>query len=146
MDLSFMPAVNAALNASAAVLLIVGLVLIRRRRINAHRNAMLGAVALSTLFLVGYVAHKLWKAGSGTEMHTTFHGEGPVRTLYLLILFTHLVLAMTVPFFAIALVTLGLKRRDDWHRRIAKFGWPIWMYVSITGVVIYFMLYHLNPV
>ncbi len=145
MDLSFMPTVNAVLNGSAAVLLVVGLVLIRQRRIAAHRAVMISAFVVSSLFLVGYVAHKAWKAAAGMEMHTHYHAEGAMYNIYVAILLTHTVLAMTVPVLAITLLTLGLKKRYILHRQIARFAWPIWMYVSITGVVIYFMLYHFNP-
>lgn len=145
MDLSFLPTLNAGLNAIAAGLLIAGLVLIRRGRVIAHRNAMIGAFVVSTLFLVGYVGHKLWRAGVGEELHTTYNAEGAALAVYLVILFTHLVLAMAVPVLAITMLVLGFKRRDVWHRRVGKVAWPIWMYVSVTGVVIYFMLYHFNP-
>lgn len=145
MDLSFLPSVNAGLNAVAAALLVWALVLIRRGRVTGHRNAMLGAVAVSTLFLVGYVGHKLWRAGVGDEIHTSYHGEGLALAAYAVILLTHLVLAMTVPVFAVTMLVLGFKRRDALHRRIGKIAWPVWMYVSVTGVVIYLMLYHFNP-
>ena len=144
-DLSFLPHVNAALNAVATVLLVWGLMLIRRRRVATHRNVMILAFGVSSLFLVFYVLHKAWRAASGFDINSTFNAEGPVKALYLLILLTHVVLAAAVPVFAIALIVLGLKRRDHWHRRLARVAWPVWMYVSITGVVIYVMLYHLNP-
>ena len=145
MDLSFMPTVNAGLNALAAMLLIVGLYLIRQRRITAHRNVMMSAFGISIVFLIGYVAHKAWKASTGADLHTTYDAEGAARIAYLIILFTHLVLAMIVPFLAVALIALGLKKRYQAHRRIARYAWPMWMYVSVTGVVIYLMLYHFNP-
>lgn len=141
MDLSFLPAVNASLNALATGLLIAGFVLIKQRRIKAHRRVMTSAFAVSGLFLVLYVAHK---ASRGFE-NTSFNAEGAAKTLYLLILFSHLVLAMAVPFLAIALIRLGWQRRDEAHKRLARIAWPIWIYVSVTGVVIYVMLYHLNP-
>jgi uncharacterized membrane protein YozB (DUF420 family) len=141
-DLSFLPAVNASLNTLATILLVTGRVLIKQRRIDAHRRVMISAFAVSTLFLVLYVAHK---ASRGFE-NTAFHAEGFVKMLYLAILFSHLVLAMAVPLLAIALIRLGWQRRDPAHRRLARVAWPIWIYVSITGVVIYVMLYHLNPV
>lgn len=144
MDLSFLPAVNAGLNATAATLLVWALVLIRRRRITAHRNAMLAAFGVSTLFLIGYVGHKLWRAGAGGELHTTYEGEGAALVVYLVVLVTHLVLAMAVPVLAVTMLVLGFKRRDVWHRRVGRVVWPIWMYVSVTGVVIYVMLYHLQ--
>ena len=141
MDLSFLPSVNAALNFTATVLLLVGRFWIRRGRVAAHRRAMLGAFAVSSLFLVLYVAHKAWR---GFE-HTPYHGVGLAHGLYLTILFTHLTLAITVPVLAIRLVRLGLGGRIERHRRLARVAWPIWMYVSVTGVVIYLLLYPFNP-
>ncbi len=142
MDLSFLPAVNATLNAIAGTLLIAGRALIRRGRIDAHRRTMLSAFAVSSLFLALYVAHKVSR---GFES-TTFHAEGAAKAAYLALLFSHVTLAMTVPPLAIALVVFGLRGRIDRHRRLARWAWPIWMYVSITGVVVYALLYHLNPV
>jgi uncharacterized membrane protein YozB (DUF420 family) len=140
-DLSFLPAVNAGLNAVAALLLALGLLLIRRRKIDAHRRTMLGAFSVSSLFLVCYVAHK---ASRGFE-NTTFHAEGAAKLAYLALLFSHVTLAMTVPVLAITLIALGLRGRIARHRRLARIAWPIWMYVSVTGVVIYTLLYHVNP-
>jgi uncharacterized membrane protein YozB (DUF420 family) len=141
LDLSFLPAVNAALNALSMLLLVVGRVWIRRGRVDAHRRAMLAAFLVSSLFLVFYVAHKVWR---GFE-NTPYHGEGMARALYLVILVSHLTLAMAVPVLAVRLVQLGLGGRIGQHRRLAVVAWPIWMYVSITGVVIYAMLYRFNP-
>ena len=141
LDLSFLPAVNAALNALSMLLLVVGRVWIRRGRVDAHRRTMLAAFLVSSLFLVFYVAHKAWR---GFE-NTPYNGEGVARTLYLVILFSHLTLAMAVPVLAVRLVQLGLGGRIEKHRRLAVVAWPIWMYVSITGVVIYAMLYRFNP-
>jgi uncharacterized membrane protein YozB (DUF420 family) len=141
LDLSFLPAVNAALNAVSMTLLLAGRRWIRRGRVEAHRRAMLGAFLVSSLFLVLYVAHKVWRDFENTP----YHGEGIARVLYLAILFSHLTLAMAVPVLAIRLVQLGLGGRIEKHRRLAVVAWPIWMYVSLTGVVIYLMLYPFNP-
>ena len=140
MDLSFLPGVNAGLNAIAALLLVAGLLLIRRRRIDAHRRVMLTAFAVSSLFLACYIAHKVSR---GFES-TTFHAEGAAKLAYLALLFSHVTLAMTVPFLAITLIVLGLRGRIERHRRLARVAWPIWMYVSVTGVVIYLLLYRFN--
>jgi uncharacterized membrane protein YozB (DUF420 family) len=140
-DLSFLPAVNATLNGVATLLLIRGRWLVRRGRIDAHRRSMLAAFGVSSLFLLFYVAHKVWRDFE----HTPFNGEGAAQVFYLAVLATHLILAMAVPFLAIALIWLGLQGRIDRHRRLARIAWPIWVYVSITGVVIYLMLYQLNP-
>jgi uncharacterized membrane protein YozB (DUF420 family) len=140
-DLSFLPALNASLNALAALLLVVGRGLARRGRLDAHRRAMLAAFATSSLFLASYLIHKL----SRRFEHTTFHAEGAAKAVYLAILATHVVLAMAVPVLAIALIALGLRDERARHRRLARLAWPIWIYVSITGVLIYLMLYPLNP-
>jgi len=141
-DLSVLPTVNAALNGLATLLLIVGRALIHKKRVDAHRRVMIGAFSVSTLFLGLYVLHK---ASRGFES-LTYNAVGALKITYLAILFTHLTLAMTVPVLAIVLVRLGLTNRIERHRRLARIAWPIWMYVSVTGVVIYAMLYHFNPV
>ncbi len=141
MDLSFLPGVNASLNAIAATLLLVGRGLAKRGRVAAHRRAMVGAFSVSALFLVFYVLHK---ASRGFE-NTTFHAEGAAKLAYLALLFSHLTLAMAVPPLAIGLIVLATRGRTERHRRLARWAWPIWIYVSITGVVIYVLLYHLNP-
>lgn len=134
-----LPTVNACLNATSAVLLAAGYAAIRRRRIGAHRACMLGAVAASILFLASYL---VYHAHAGT---TRFTGPGPVRALYLSILFTHTVLAIAIVPLVILTLSRALARRFDRHRRIASLTLPIWLYVSVTGVVIYVMLYHLYP-
>lgn len=141
MDLSALPAINATLNGVATLLLIVGRMLIHRKRIDAHRRVMIGAFATSSLFLGLYVLHK---ASRGFES-LSYHASGTPKTIYLSILFSHLTLAMIVPVLAIALLRLGLTNRISSHRRLARVAWPIWMYVSITGILIYVALYHLNP-
>lgn len=142
MDLSFLPAVNASLNAVATLLLVVGRRRVRAGDIDGHRRTMIAAFVVSTAFLILYVLHK---ASKDFET-TTFHVQGVAKGLYLGLLGSHVVLAMTVPFLAITLITLGLRGRLEHHRRVARIAWPIWIYVSITGVVIYLLLYHLNPV
>ncbi len=141
MDLSFLPAVNAGLNAVAATLLAIGRPLARRRQIDAHRRVMLSAFAVSSLFLASYVAHKV----SRSFESTTLNAEGLAKLAYLVLLFTHVILAVTVPVLAIFLIRMGLTGRIPSHRRLARIAWPIWMYVSVTGVAIYVILYHLNP-
>lgn len=140
MDASALPPVNAALNALATVLLLRGRWLIRRGREQAHRRTMLSAFAVSSLFLVLYVAHKWARDFENTPFLIEW-----ARPAYLVLLFSHVVLAMTVPVFAIALISLGLRGRRDTHRRVARWAWPVWIYVSVTGVAIYVLLYHVNP-
>jgi len=140
-DLSFLPAVNATLNLSATLLLVVGRVSIRRGRVAQHRRMMLAAFTVSSLFLVLYVAHKVWRG----FVSTPYHGTGVAHGLYLAMLFSHVVLAMTVPVLALRLIRLGLAGRIERHRRLALIAWPIWLYVSITGVMIYLLLYVFDP-
>jgi uncharacterized membrane protein YozB (DUF420 family) len=140
-DLSALPALNAGLNAVATALLLAGRRAIRRGDRVGHQRWMLAALAVSSVFLASYVAHKV----SRNFENTPFHGVGAWRALYLGILFTHLSLAMAVPVLALRLVYLGLRERIASHRTLARVAWPVWMYVSITGVVIYLMLYPFNP-
>lgn len=135
MDVGILPSVNATLNATAAFFLILGYVLIRGRKRKAHRAAMLAALACSVLFLASYLYYHS-QAGS-----TRFPGTGLVRAVYLTILLTHTVLAAAVPFLAGITVYRAFRGRFDKHRAIARWTLPIWLYVSVTGVVIYWMLY-----
>lgn len=135
-DVSALPAVNAALNATSAVLLTAGWALVRRRRLRAHRACMLAAFAVSTLFLVSYV---VYHANAGSR---PFTGLGPVRVVYFTLLLTHVVLAAAIVPLALLTIYRALSRRLDRHVRIARWTLPIWLYVSVTGVVIYWMLYH----
>lgn len=132
-----LPAVNATLNATAAVLLVWGYILIRRRSIALHRKVMLAAFATSSVFLVCYLVYH-FNVGS---VH--FPGSGAARTVYFSILTTHTLLAASVPPLAIITLNRGLKERYDRHRKIARWTLPIWLYVSVTGVVVYLMLYQL---
>jgi uncharacterized membrane protein YozB (DUF420 family) len=133
-----LPALNAFLNASSAVLLATGYVLIRRGRRDAHKRVMLAALVSSALFLTSYLVYHA-QVGS-----VRFRGQGPVRTLYFTILLTHTVLAVAiVPLVATTLVP-ALRGRFDRHRRLARITLPLWAYVSVTGVVIYWMLYRLK--
>jgi uncharacterized membrane protein YozB (DUF420 family) len=132
-----LPALNAALNATSAVLLFVGWRLIRHGRREAHRRAMLGAVACSALFLVSYLAYHA-QVGS-----VRFQGRGALRTVYFTVLLTHTILAAAIVPLVIVTLVRGLRGRFDRHRRIARVTLPLWAYVSVTGVVIYVMLYRL---
>ncbi|HTT60490.1 MAG TPA: DUF420 domain-containing protein [Bryobacteraceae bacterium] len=137
MTLHDLPSVNAALNATAAVLLVWGYTLIRRKRIQTHRKVMLAAFATSSLFLICYIVYHA-QVGS---VH--FPKTGAIRTVYLSILGTHTLLAATVPVLAIITLSRALGGRFDKHRKIARWTLPIWLYVSVTGVVVYLMLYHM---
>src|SRR4051812_38638235 len=133
--LQALPAVNATLNAIAAVLLVVAYVLILNRRIDAHRRVMIAAFATSSLFLICYVVYHA-QVGS-----VRFTRQGFVRPLYFGILITHVTLAAAVPPLAIITLSRGLQKRFVEHRRIARWTFPIWMYVSVTGVLVYVLLY-----
>lgn len=132
-----LPTLNAALNGLAAILLLCGFVLIRTGRREAHKRAMLAAVACSALFLVSYLTYHA-QVGS-----VRFTRTGPIRTVYLTILLTHTVLAVVI--LPLVLVTLRRAWRGDFvrHRRLARITFPLWAYVSVTGVVVYWMLYRL---
>jgi putative membrane protein len=132
-----LPALNATLNATAAVMLTIGWLLIRARRREAHRKVMLAAFATSILFLVSYLVYH-FNVGS-----VRFQKTGTIRTVYLTILLTHTVLAATVPFLAVITLRRAWAARFDRHRRIARITLPIWLYVSVTGVVVYWMLYRM---
>lgn len=131
------PTINAVLNTLATLLLINGFTLIRRGQVRAHRNVMLMAFGVSILFLITYLTYH------GVVGHVGFQRTGIVRSVYLFILFTHIPLAALVPILAIVTIALGLKDKRTAHRRLARWTFPIWMYVSVTGVLIYLMQYHL---
>jgi uncharacterized membrane protein YozB (DUF420 family) len=135
MDIHTLPAVNATLNGTAAVLLTTGYVLIRRRAIEAHRRVMIAAFCVSSVFLVCYLVYHV-QVGSVHYPRT-----GAIRVVYFTILITHTLLAATVPVLAIVTLRRGLAGKYQRHRQIARWTLPIWLYVSVTGVVVYFMLY-----
>jgi putative membrane protein len=135
LDVSALPALNALLNALSAALLVLGYVFIRRRRIGAHLTAMLGAFGVSAGFLASYVIYH-YHAGS-----RPFTGQGWVRVVYFALLLTHIVLAAVIVPLALTTIYRALSGRFDRHRRLARWTLPIWLYVSVTGVVIYWMLY-----
>ncbi len=137
MTLRDLPTLNAVLNATAAVLLVWGYTLIRRKRVDTHRKVMLAAFATSCLFLVCYLVYH-FQVGS-----VRFPKQGAIRTVYLAILATHTLLAAAVPVLAVITLRRGLAGRYQRHRAIARWTLPVWLYVSVTGVVVYVMLYHL---
>jgi len=135
--IQYLPTLNAILNGTAAVLLAYGFFLIKNRRIKEHRRVMITAFGVSVAFLISYLVYHA-QVGS-----VSFKHPGALRTIYLSILLTHTVLAATVPVLAIITLNRALKARFDRHRAIARWTFPIWLYVSVTGVVVYLMLYHL---
>ena len=135
MDIHSLPAVNATLNATAAVLLLTGYSLIRQKRIQAHRRVMLTAFGVSIAFLVCYLVYHS-QVGS-----VPYRKTGSLRAIYFSILITHTLLAATVPVLAVITLRRGLRGDYERHRRIARWTFPIWLYVSVTGVIVYLMLY-----
>ena len=138
-SLAELPSVNAALNTLSAIFLVSGYTFIRSQNIRAHRGCMLAAFATSSLFLISYLIYH-YEVGS-----VAFKGQGWIRPVYFSILLTHTVLAAVVVPLALLTLVRGLRQKFDAHRRIARWTFPIWLYVSVTGVVVYWMLYWLVP-
>ena len=137
MTISDLPALNATLNSISAILLLIGYVLIRKRSIRAHAACMLSAVVTSALFLTSYLIYHFH------VLSKPYPGQGWRKTLYLSILASHVVLAIVIVPLVIVTLTFALKKRFDRHKKIARITWPLWMYVSVTGVIVYLMLYQL---
>lgn len=139
MSLSDLPAVNACLNSASTILLSFGYYYIKNRRQVAHRNCMVGALITSTLFLVCYLIYHSY-AG-----RTVFQNPAWFRPIYLVILLTHTILAVAIVPMVLMTVSRAFRQKFEAHRAIARWTWPIWMYVSVTGVLIYFLLYQIFP-
>ncbi len=134
---AFLPHLNGALNAVCFVFLVSGYAFIKNKKVEAHRACMLGALTTSVVFLISYVTYHV-QAGS-----RPFMGTGIVRPVYYVILFTHVVLAAVIVPLAIVTVRRAVKGDIERHRKIARWTWPLWIYVSVTGLIVYGMLYHL---
>ncbi len=148
MKLDDIPAINASLNALATVLISVGFVFIKSGNKVAHRASMISAGVVSAVFLVGYIGHKVLKgmaAGAGEAVHTQFGGEGPIRTVYYVMLITHVILAISIAYLVPRTFALAFKGEFERHKRWARIVFPIWFYVSVTGVLVYFFLYQWWP-
>ena len=139
MDLRDLPALNAALNTVATVLLVLAFAAIRRGDVPRHKKLMLSATGVSGLFLISYL---IYHYGVGS---VRFTHEGLARTVYFAILIPHVILAAVQVPLIIAVLTFALRGTFDKHRRVARIAWPIWMFVSITGVLVYLMLYQWFP-
>jgi len=135
------PALNASLNALATVLISAGFLFIRRKAITAHRASMLAAGVVSAVFLVGYVSHKILVRG----VHTPFGGEGLIRGIYYAMLISHIILAISIAYLVPRTFYLALSGQIERHRAWARWTFPIWFYVSVTGVLVYFFLYQWWP-
>ena len=134
MDLSFLPAVNACLNTTAAVLLLCGFVAIKRGRRDVHRRFMVGALSVSVLFLISYLSYH------SQHGDTKYPADAPLRAFYLVVLATHVLLSAILPFLVAMVVYRAARGRFDQHKKLARITFPIWLYVSVTGVMIFFML------
>lgn len=141
--LHLFPHLNALLNASAGIFLVSGFVFILTKRVRAHRFCMLTACIISALFLISYISHHALRSYYFGVGPTTFTGTGLSRPIYFTILTSHTVLAALIGPFVIATLYRALKGRFDDHRRLARLVYPVWLYVSITGVVVYLMLYQI---
>jgi putative membrane protein len=137
MSITDLPTLNAVLNSTSAILLTAGWILIKQRQISRHRACMIAAFVTSMAFLISYLIYH-YNVGS-----VPFQGQGFVRLLYFAILITHVTLAIVIVPMALITLSRGLAKRFDKHRRIARVTLPLWLYVSVTGVVVYVMLYHL---
>ena len=133
-----LPTLNASLNGASAVMLMTGYVFIRLKHRSAHRLCMIAALTLSSLFLISYL---IYHAQVGS---VRFTGQGAIRTVYFSILISHTILAVAIVPLVVITLLRALRERFDRHRRIARWTLPVWLYVSVTGVVIYWMLYHLT--
>lgn len=138
MTLSDLPALNACLNGASTILLTAGFIFIKRKNEHAHRNCMVAALVTSTLFLASYLYYH-FHAGR------TVFPENWFKPIYLIILLTHTVLAVVIVPLIIAAVTQAIRKKFESHKKIARWTWPLWMYVSVTGVVIYLLLYQIFP-
>jgi len=145
MSFTDLPLVNAGLNGLSTLLLTAGFVFIKRGNKIAHRNCMLAALVTSTLFLVCYLTYHYQMKQVYGEAHTRFLEPAWFRPIYLAILFTHLLGAFAIVPLVLITLTRALRERFDAHKRIARWTWPVWMYVSVTGVVIYLLLYQIFP-
>ncbi len=134
MDVSVLPKINALLNSSVSVLLIAGFYFIRKKNISAHRICMMMAFALSAVFLISYVVYH-----AGSE-HTPFGGQGLVRNIYYVILISHIALAAIILPLVLFTITRAMMGRFAQHRKLARYTWPVWLYVSVSGVIVYLMI------
>jgi putative membrane protein len=139
MSISDLPTLNAILNSISAILLATGFVLIRQKKIPAHRACMISAFVTSTLFLISYLVYHYYHGA------TSFPGQGIARLIYFTVLTTHTTLAVVIVPLVFITFSRAFNKKFDRHRKIARWTLPIWLYVSVTGVVVYLMLYHFYP-
>jgi putative membrane protein len=143
-SLSDLPGINCVLNLTSALCLVAGFACIRWRSVRLHAAAMLAAFSASTLFLASYVTYHYMRQWKYEQAHTPYSGEGVMKAIYYAVLLSHAVLAVVVVPLVLRTLYLALRRRWTAHRRWARWTFPLWLYVSVTGVVVYFMLYGLG--
>ena len=141
MSIQDIPALNACLNGLATILMTAGFIFIKSGNKAAHRKMMLSAGAVSAIFLIGYVGHKILVKG----VHTPFGGEGAIRTVYYVMLITHILLAISIAYLVPRTFWLAIQGEFERHKKWARWTFPIWYYVSVTGVLVYFFLYQWWP-
>jgi len=141
MSVNDIPTLNACLNAIATVLMVLGFIFIKRGDRITHRKMMLSAGVVSAIFLVGYVSHKILVKG----VHTPFGGEGLIRNVYYTMLISHIILAIAIAYLVPRTFWLAIKGNYETHKKWAKWTFPIWFYVSVTGVLVYLFLYRWWP-
>lgn len=135
----FLPTLNGIINSTVSVLLVLGLIFIRRKQLRLHKAVMMTAFVLSVLFLLSYVTYHY------AHGDVKYGGEGALRTIYLLVLASHIILSIAVVPLALFSIYRGLSSQNEKHKRIVRWTWPIWLYVSITGVFVYLMVHVYNP-
>jgi putative membrane protein len=145
MTMHDLPAVNATLNGLSAIFLLIGYVNLKRKQIELHRNCMIGAFCTSVLFLICYITYHTYMGVILHQGPTVFRDPPWFRKYYLALLLSHTILAVIIVPMVIVSLKRGLKRKDELHKKIAKWTWPIWMYVSVTGVLVYLILYQIFP-
>ena len=141
MNIHDLPAVNASLNALSAILLTAGFIFIRRKNITAHRNCMISAFCVSILFLICYITYHTYRVVVEHQGPTRFENPLWFRPIYLVILTSHTILAMVIVPMILITLSRAWRERFDKHKQIARWTWPLWMYVSVTGVLVYWLLY-----
>lgn len=134
LDVAVLPKLNAILNSSVSLLLVAGLVFIRRKMISAHRACMMSAFILSAIFLISYVVYH------AASEHTVFGGIGAIRTIYYVLLITHIILAALILPLILFTIARAIGGKIEQHRKLARWTWPLWLYVSVTGVIVYLMI------
>ena len=145
MNIYVLPAINASLNGLSAAFLTAGFIFIRQKKIIAHRNCMISAFCVSVIFLICYISYHSYLALVLHRGPTRFLTPSWFRPIYLAILLTHTILAMVIVPMVLITINRALRERFDAHKRIARWTWPIWMYVSVTGVLVYLLLYQIFP-